>query len=340
MKDNIHKIDNIIGVILILIIIIFNIIIYIFSKTIKVSFIVGIFSVCIIGIFFIYRLIYKKYMKNIFIELSNMLSTIIDMREDIVFSTVEDSLFSKLQHQTIKLTNILKNKSKQIEDERNEIQELISDIAHQLKTPLTNLKMYGEFLRDESLSEDEKKEFFEVVMCSLNRLSFLVESMIKMSRLECGVITLKYNLSNLNDTILMSINQVQKKVKEKNINIMLEEVDKIKIYHDKNWISEAIFNLLENAVKYSTNNSKIDIKIQSYEMFVRIDVKDNGIGIQEDELPKIFRRFYRGSNVEDIEGIGIGLYLTREIVNKHGGYIKVKSNNNGSIFSIFLPNKY
>lgn len=340
MKDNIHKIDNIIGVILILIIIIFNIIIYIFSKTIKVSFIVGIFSVCIIDIFFIYRLIYKKYMKNIFIELSNMLSTIIDMREDIVFSTVEDSLFSKLQHQTIKLTNILKNKSKQIEDERNEIQELISDIAHQLKTPLTNLKMYGEFLRDESLSEDEKKEFFEVVMCSLNRLSFLVESMIKMSRLECGVITLKYNLSNLNDTILMSINQVQKKVKEKNINIMLEEVDKIKIYHDKNWISEAIFNLLENAVKYSTNNSKIDIKIQSYEMFVRIDVKDNGIGIQEDELPKIFRRFYRGSNVEDIEGIGIGLYLTREIVNKHGGYIKVKSNNNGSIFSIFLPNKY
>ena len=179
MKDNIHKIDNIIGIILILIIIIFNIIIYIFSKTIKVSFIVGIFSVCIIGIFFIYRLIYKKYMKNIFIELSNMLSTIIDMREDIVFSTIEDSLFSKLQHQTIKLTNILKNKSKQIEDERNEIQELISDIAHQLKTPLTNLKMYGEFLRDESLSEDEKKEFFEIVMCSLNRLSFLVESMIK-----------------------------------------------------------------------------------------------------------------------------------------------------------------
>ena len=87
--------------------------------------------------------------------------------------------------------------------------------------------MYGEFLRDESLSEDEKKEFFEVVMCSLNRLSFLVESMIKMSRLECGVITLKYNLSNLNDTILMSINQVQKKVKEKNINIMLEEVAKV-----------------------------------------------------------------------------------------------------------------
>lgn len=340
MKGNIYKIGTIIEGILILTTIIFNIIIYILVKNIKLSFIVFIFSMFIIVIFFIYRFIYKKYMENIFINLSNMLSTIIDIREDIVFSTIEDSLFSKLQHQTIKLTNILKNKNKQIEEEGNEIQELISDIAHQLKTPLTNLKMYGEFLKDESLSEDERKEFFEIVMYSLNRLSFLVESMIKMSRLESGVITLRPNLSNLNDTLLMSINQVQKKAKEKKININLEEVDKIKIYHDKNWISEAIFNLLENAVKYSTNNSKIDIKIQSYEMFVRIDVKDNGIGIQEDELPKIFRRFYRGSNVEDIEGIGIGLYLTREIVNKHGGYIKVKSNNNGSIFSIFLPNKY
>ncbi|WP_294196456.1 sensor histidine kinase KdpD [uncultured Clostridium sp.] len=340
MKGNIYKIGTIIEGILILTTIIFNIIIYILVKNIKLSFIVFIFSMFIIVIFFIYRFIYKKYMENIFINLSNMLSTIIDIREDIVFSTIEDSLFSKLQHQTIKLTNILKNKNKQIEEERNEIQELISDIAHQLKTPLTNLKMYGEFLKDESLSEDERKEFFEIVMYSLNRLSFLVESMIKMSRLESGVITLRPNLSNLNDTLLMSINQVQKKAKEKKININLEEVDKIKIYHDKNWISEAIFNLLENAVKYSTNNSKIDIKIQSYKMFVRIDVKDNGIGIQEDELPKIFRRFYRGSNVEDIEGIGIGLYLTREIVNKHGGYIKVKSNNNGSIFSIFLPNKY
>ncbi len=340
MKGNIYKIGTIIEGILILTTIIFNIIIYILVKNIKLSFIVFIFSMFIIVIFFIYRFIYKKYMENIFINLSNMLSTIIDIREDIVFSTIEDSLFSKLQHQTIKLTNILKNKNKQIEEERNEIQELISDIAHQLKTPLTNLKMYGEFLKDESLSEDERKEFFEIVMYSLNRLSFLVESMIKMSRLESGVITLRPNLSNLNDTLLMSINQVQKKAKEKKININLEEVDKIKIYHDKNWISEAIFNLLENAVKYSNNNSKIDIKIQSYEMFVRIDVKDNGIGIQEDELPKIFRRFYRGSNVEDIEGIGIGLYLTREIVNKHGGYIKVKSNNNGSIFSIFLPNKY
>ena len=146
-------------------------------------------------------------MESIFIQLSDMLQTIIDMKDKEVFSTIEDTLFSKLQYQTIKLTTILNNKNSQIEEERNEIQKLISDIAHQLKTPLTNLKMYGEFLQDESLSKEERKEFYEIVMSSLNRLSFLVESMIKMSRLESGVINLRYTVSELNDTLLMAINE-------------------------------------------------------------------------------------------------------------------------------------
>ena len=140
-----------------------------------------IFSVFIISSFFIYKIVYKKHMESIFIQLSDMLQTIIDMKDKEVFSSIEDTLFSKLQYQTIKLTAILKNKNSQIEEERNEIQKLISDIAHQLKTPLTNLKMYGEFLQDESLSKEERKEFYDIVMSSLNRLSFLVESMIKMS---------------------------------------------------------------------------------------------------------------------------------------------------------------
>jgi signal transduction histidine kinase len=248
-------------------------------------------------------------------------------------------LLSKLQHQTIKLTNILKEKNKQIENDRNEIKSLISDIAHQLKTPLTNLKMYAELLQVESINEEDRKEFNEVIMLSLNRLSFLIDSMIKMSRLESGIIQLKPQMNNLIDTVLLAISQVQKKAKAKNMEIELKEIDKVKVTHDKNWMSEAFFNILENAVKYSNINGVIKVTIQRYEMFVRVDIKDNGIGIKEDELPKIFLRFYRGKNVGEVEGIGIGLYLTREIISKHGGYIKVYSNNAGSTFSIFLPCK-
>jgi signal transduction histidine kinase len=338
MKNKLDKINDIFLVGSILIAIIFNIRIYYIAQNIEISNLFTIFSLLMISVLFIYRYNYKKYMENIFIQLSDMLDTIINMQNREVFSTIEDTLFSKLQAQTIKLTTILRNKNSEIEEERNQIQGLISDIAHQLKTPITNLKMYSQFLKDETLSEEERKKFNNIVIASLERLSFLVESMIKMSRLESGVISLKPTKNKLNDTILMAINQVQKKAKAKNIKLTLEEVDKVVINHDKNWIAEGVFNILENAVKYNKNNGVINIKVESYEMFVRIDIEDDGIGIEEEEIPKIFSRFYRGKNVDDTEGIGIGLYLTREIVSKHGGYIKVKSNNEGSIFSIFLPN--
>ncbi len=265
MSVKFDKVNNILTKIIIVSAIIFNVYIYVISESRKVFFATLIFSLFMISSFFIYKIIYKKHMESIFIQLSDMLQTIIDMKDKEVFSTIEDTLFSKLQYQTIKLTTILKNKNSEIEEERNEIQKLISDIAHQLKTPLTNLKMYGEFLQDESLSKEERKEFYEIVMSSLNRLSFLVESMIKMSRLESGVINLRYTVSELNDTLLMAINEVQSKAKAKNIEITLDEVNKVTINHDKNWIKEGIFNILENAVKYSSENGKIDVKIERYE---------------------------------------------------------------------------
>ena len=248
MRIKFDKVNNILSKIIIVSAIIFNVYIYVISESREVFFATLIFSVFIISSFFIYKIVYKKHMESIFIQLSDMLQTIIDMKDKEVFSSIEDTLFSKLQYQTIKLTAILKNKNSQIEEERNEIQKLISDIAHQLKTPLTNLKMYGEFLQDESLSKEERKEFYDIVMSSLNRLSFLVESMIKMSRLESGVINLRYTVSQLNDTLLMAINEIQSKAKAKNIEITLDEVNRVTINHDKNWIKEGIFNILENAV--------------------------------------------------------------------------------------------
>ncbi len=176
-------------------------------------------------------------------------------------------------------------------------------------------------------------------MVSLNELSFLVESMIKMSRLESGVIQLKPCYESLNETILLAIGQIRKKAQFKNIILELNEKEKVTILHDRNWTIESVFNILENAVKYTKENGVINISIQSYEIFARIDIEDNGIGISEEELPKIFSRFYRGKNVGDVEGIGIGLYLTREIISKQGGYIKVKSKKQGTVFSIFLPIK-
>ena len=333
--------DKIFDFILIIICIIFNALIFILSKdyNIKITIITFIFTIAILVLFYLKKRNFTRYMNDILVKLSDMLSTISDMREEEVFSMIDDSMFSKLQHQTLKLINILKAQNKKMEDEKNEIKSLISDIAHQLKTPLTNMKMYSEFLQDDDLSEEDRKEFNKVILLSLNKLCFLVDSMIKMSRLESSVINLYKTKCDINESILDAITSVYRKAKNKNINIEFNTENKIEIKYDKKWTTEAIFNIVENAVKYSPNNSEISINIEKYEMFARIDIKDSGVGIPEEEIPKIFRRFYRGINVLNEEGIGIGLYLSREIITKQNGYIKVSSSQMGSIFSIFLPNE-
>lgn len=316
--------------------------IYIFKSTkdynINISIATLIFTLAIFVILYLQKIFFKKYIDEILVDLSDMLSTISDMREEEIFSMIDDSIFSKLQHQTLKLINVLKAQNKKMENEKNEIKSLISDISHQLKTPLANMKMYSEFLQQEDLSEEERKEFYEIILLSLDKLCFLVESMIKMSRLDSSVINLHKTNADINDAVVSAISQLYKKAQLKNINIEFEQNRKILIDYDKKWTSEAIFNIIENAVKYSLEDTTIFVSIEKYEIFTRIDIKDQGIGISEEEIPKIFGRFYRGRNVLDEEGIGIGLYLSREIISKQGGYIKVKSSEAGSVFSIFLQN--
>lgn len=336
MDIGFNKTSKVFRFCVIFLVIVLNILVYFLEGNLFISIVILVISFLIVAEFFLYEKLYKRHMESNFKKLSNMLTSIIDMQEEEIFSTVEDSILGKLQFQTNKLINILKNQNKRIENEKNEIKSLISDIAHQLKTPLTNLRMYGEFLQDENLSEDERKEFNEIILLSLNRLSFLTESMIKMSRLESGVIQLKPELAPLNETLFNALKNVQKKAKDKNINIEVQKVEQVNIIHDKKWTSEAIFNVIENAVKYTKSNGIIRIKVINYEIFSRIDIEDNGMGISEEELPKIFTRFYRGKNVTEEEGIGIGLYLTREIISRQGGYIKVSSNKKGTIFSLFF----
>lgn len=319
--------------------IIFNVIILFVSQDLGINYICIGFTLIILLGFYIYEKLFERYMSKILIKLSDMLATISDMKEEEVFSEIDDSLFSKLQYQTIKLTKLLKSQNLKIEQDKEEIKSLISDISHQLKTPLASMKMYSEFLKDEGITKEEREEFNKVIITCLDKLCFLVESMIKMSRLESSVINLRPQRYSINETIISAITQLHKKAHNKNININFYSKEDILLIHDKNWTMEAIFNIIDNAIKYSPKESDINISVTSYEMFTKIDIKDEGIGIKEEEMPKIFSRFYRGENTYEEEGIGIGLYLSREIITKEDGYIKVSSSSSGSIFSVYLSNK-
>lgn len=302
-------------------------------KNINFMMLITIFSILMIMLSIILIYVLKKYMEHILIQLSEVIESITDMNENEVFSVLNDDMLSKLQSQVIKLTNILKAQNRRIKYERDEIKSLISDISHQLKTPLSNLKLYYEILQDTSISKEEYDEFNFNMKSQIEKLSFLLESMIKMSRLESGIIKLTPNKASINNVCLIAIKQVYKKAKDKNIEIKFNCAEDIVLNIDKNWTTEAIFNIIDNAVKYTNNNGTIVVDSIKYEIFARIDIKDNGIGIDEKEINSIFKRFYRGQGSKNEEGVGIGLYLSRQIIEKQNGYIKVKSKfQKGSIF--------
>lgn len=220
--------------------------------------------------------------------------------------------------------------------EKKRIHQLISDISHQTKTPITNILLYSQLLEESNFSEKER-ECVKLLTQQAEKLNFLIVSLVKTSRFETGIIAVhpkKESVQNLFDNIKA---QATQSAKAKNIKLEIDETH-ISANFDLKWTTEAIYNIVDNAIKYTPASGTVTIKAISYEIFTRIDVVDTGIGISEDDTAKIFTRFYRSPQVSDIEGVGIGLYFAREIISNQGGYIKVSSKEGrGSTFSVFLP---
>ena len=248
----------------------------------------------------------------------------------------DETMLSAIEVKTAKFLASCEVSSKNLSDEKNKIKELISDISHQTKTPIANIVLYVQLLCEAELPPDCADKV-EILSVQAQKLSFLVETLVKTSRLETGIIAIVPKPGNVQDIINTSVLQVQAKANIKNIRIITEPAEQFALF-DAKWTAEAIYNILDNAVKYSPDGSTVTVTTISYELFCRIDITDEGIGISEDEQSKVFGRFYRSPAVSEREGVGIGLYLAREIITANGGYIKVDSKlGHGTVFSIFLP---
>ena len=202
---------------------------------------------------------------------------------------------------------------------------------------IASLKLYNTLLIEEELDDEDRIEFLKTNEMSINKLHNLIDSLVNISRLEASMINIKIENKSIKQTLIKAINSTVPKANQKNININIEDFEDIEIPHDTKWTEESIFNVLENAVKYSSENKDINVQVSETINFIRIDIKDNGIGIDKSEYNNIFKRFYRSEKVDDIEGSGIGLYLSRKILEKQGGNIIVSSQKEqGSKFSLFL----
>lgn len=251
-----------------------------------------------------------------------------------------ETLLSRISHRLERLYNVMQKTRHTAEGEKEELQSLVSDISHQTKTPIANLKLINDTMLTRPLTEEKRKEFLQATGTQLDKLDFLIQGMVKTSRLETGVITLEKQDAVIGDTLVNAINGVLAPMEQKEISLLVDCPSDLTISHDSRWTSEALFNILDNAVKYTSAGGSIQVRVRDWEMYLRIDVTDTGRGIPEHSQGTIFKRFYRDEAVHDIDGVGIGLYLAREIITMQGGYITVESKvGEGSTFSVFLPIK-
>lgn len=285
---------------------------------------------------FLLDFFHNRYHDDLLEQITLLIEALVEEQERIVFPENEDTLTARLQHQLLKLRNILTAQNEMLTQEKEQIKTLISDISHQIKTPIAAANTFAQLLSDKEVSDEERTEYITTLQSSLEKLTFLTNSLIKMSRLESGIISLKPERNSLNDIVLQAVKTVYAKAKSKSIIITFDCEQNFEALLDFNWTAEAITNVLDNAVKYTPHGGVIRLQITEYPSYLRLDISDSGIGIPEDEQAKVFGRFYRGKQSAGIDGVGIGLYLTRDIVNKQNGYIKVASDENGTTFSIFL----
>lgn len=256
------------------------------------------------------------------------------------FSTMKETRESKLENRLQRLLGQAAQKEKKAEKERDETAALLSDLSHQLKTPMANVIMYTELLEDESLEPEERRRFVQQTKEQARKMKWLLESMLKASRLETGSISFSAEYTCIRRTIGTAISGVYAKAEDKGITIAAEPFEDRKLYHDPKWTAEAIGNILDNAIKYSPSGSTVRVRVLPMEIYTQIEITDQGIGIAREEYNQIFRRFYRSHSVAQEEGSGLGLYLAQLILNKEKGYVTVASEKGkGSSFRIFLLNE-
>lgn len=269
--------------------------------------------------------------------LSEALEKLINGEEPETAGISQDTLPSKVRSQILRLGEIMKAKDQALGKEKEEIRGLIADTAHQLRTPLANMESYLELLETMDWEEKERENYLLALRESQEKIRFLTEGLIKMARLESRIIQIRKEARDLQETLLESILQVKKEAEEKHIEIRLEMTEGEQAPHDRQWLGEAVYNLLDNSVKYSEEYGQILMTVVRNEMFTEIRVCDWGRGIEEGEENLVFGRFYRGKNVSGEKGFGLGLYLAREIVHQHGGFLRLKRQEPGLSVSIYLP---
>lgn len=276
---------------------------------------------------------YQNRMEETYQELLQKLDRAIGGEiQDTAYNESMDAAVVERLNRVVQIAGMNQGKA---ERERDTIKSLISDISHQVRTPLTNIMLYVGLLKEQELDGDSML-LVDKIQKQSDKLDFFMKELIKSSYAEQEVISIHPEMNNVEEIVNTACQMVELAALKKKIDIIQEEAEAL-CYADKKWTIEVLGNILDNAVKYSPENTGVKVKVIPYESFICVQVEDQGIGIREEEQGMVFERFYRSKEVSNEPGFGIGLYLVREVLSKQGGYVKIKSEpGKGSVVQVYL----
>lgn len=294
-------------------------------------------------IFSVIILMVMVYFKNFYNDIKDMTDYVYHSSEGRNFEMKkrnQEGQIGLLKTELLKMTNILKEKVDLLNKEKIFLNDTISDISHQLKTPMTSLIILNDLMYGD-ISKETKHEFLNKIKSQLTRMEWLIKSMLKLSKIEAKVIDFNKEKVNVKELITRAIQPSLILIELKNINISISGEEDITYIGDINWSTEALVNVIKNCVEHTPTGGNLDIKYEQNPLYLEIIIKDDGEGIDKKDLPHIFKRFYKGKSNSKEDSVGIGLAMTKSIIESQNGDIYVKSEKNkGTEFHIVIHKTY
>jgi len=292
-------------------------------------------TLCILGTSFLYFWKQNQIMEDAISQINLFLSGNTDARID---CDHEGSLY-KLFHAVNTLSTALNAHAIKEQKVKEFLKGTISDISHQLKTPLAALNIYNGLLQDETEDIAAMREFAIKSEKEIDRIEILVQNLLKITKLDAGYIIIEKSPENVTAMINDIYQHFEFRVNSEQKTILLKGSDNIELFCDRDWITEAISNIVKNALDHTDSGCQISIEWKRLPVVIQITIRDNGTGIHPEDINHIFKRFYRSSFSKDTQGIGLGLPLAKAIVEAHNGNITVESAlGKGSIFVLSFLN--
>ena len=287
-----------------------------------------VYNILFIGLALSIILLYLKHEKDQNKEIKKIVKCIEEINKKNYSINIDENSedeLSILKNELYKITIMLKEDAENSKKDKLKLKDSLSDISHQLKTPLTSINiMLDNILDNPDMDSNTKEKFIQNIKREITNISSLVGEILKLSKFDASVIKFEEQQVFINDLVKSAISNVEMMAELKNINIEVNDQDNIKLVCDAKWQIEAITNILKNCIEHSKDDSTITIDIDSNKIYKQITIKDNGEGIDEKDLPHIFERFYKGKNSSK-DSVGIGLALAKTIIEKDNGSIKVDS---------------